>query len=233
MNLINNSCSKYINQAKNNIDSDKNRINYTKDHLNRLIEIIQGIKKEYPKYTVEQIEEMLFLNMKNTISKMNGATRSDTYLYKTIERIIKDPKIIFEKINKDDIQKHRNRAQNRLSYTSNIDNNINLLINDILNVILDQSPERLVSYLEKNELSQSERIELKKTIEEYLKTAYKDLTKILKQQYVIQLANVVQKLYEEGYLEKYNNKNNERLENMGLDILKYNINSQGKETRTN
>lgn len=233
MNLINNNCSKYINQAKNNIDSDKNRINYTKDHLNRLIEIIQGIKKEYPKYTVEQIEEMLFLNMKNTISKMNGATRSDTYLYKTIERIIKDPKIIFEKINKDDIQKHRNGTQNRLFYTSNIDNNINILINDILNVILDKSPERLVSYLEKNELSQSERIELKKTIEEYLKTEYKDLTKTLKHQYVNQLANVVQKLYKEGYLEKYNNKNNERLENMGLDILKYNINSQGKETRTN
>lgn len=233
MNLINNSCSKYINQAKKNIDSDKNRIVYAKEHLNKLIETIKKIKKEHPEYSALQIEKVLFLNMKNTISKINGATRSDTYLCKTIERILKDSKIIFEKINQDDIQKYRKGTQNRIAYTSNIDNNINLLINDVLNVILDQSPERLVSYLKKNELSQSEKIELKKIIESYLKNQYEEMRKTIKQQSANQLANVVQKLYEEGYLEKYNNKNNERLENMGLDILKYSIDSQGKEARTN
>lgn len=233
MNLINNNCSKFINQAKKNIDSDKNRITYVKEHLDKLIELIKKIKKEHPEYSVDKIEEMLFLNMKKTINKINGATRSDTYLFKTIERIIKNPKIIIEKINEKGLQKYRNDAQNRIAYTSNIENNIDLLMQDVLNAILAQSQKKFASYLEENELSQSKKIELKKFIEEYLKDEYKYMTKTIKQQYANQLANVIKKLYDEGFLEKYNNKNNDRLENMGLDILKYSIEAPGKETRSN
>lgn len=201
--------------------------------MDKLIENIKEIKKEHPEYSSEQIEEILFLDIKNIISKMNGATRSDIYMCKTIETILKNPEIIIEKLNKDYIQKQCNHIPNRIAYTSNMDDNINLLMQDVINVVLRQFPKKLLNYLKEHELTQNEKIELKKIIEEYLKTEYKDMTKTIKTQYENQLSNVVKKLYDEGFLEKYNNKNNERLENMGLDILKYNIDSHGKEARTN
>lgn len=63
-----------------------------------MIQYIKKLKMQNPDCSLQNLNELLYSKVKEAIQSMSSPTRSDMYLYKTSEYILKNPDIISEEI---------------------------------------------------------------------------------------------------------------------------------------
>lgn len=102
MNLIKNKCGEKINKIKKDVDKSPNKMKHVKKELQYMIQYIKKLKMQNPDSSLQDLNELLYSKVKETIQTMNSPTRSDMYLCKTSEYILKNPDIIFEEIERTD-----------------------------------------------------------------------------------------------------------------------------------
>lgn len=226
MNLISNKCGEKINKTKKEIDKSPDKIKYVKEELKYTAQYIQKLKEQNPDCSLEELNLLLYSKIKEAISSMNSPTRSDMYLYKTSEYLAKNPDIIFNEIEKSDRNKYITNKKKIYKYTSNMEKNIDTITEDLLTIILGKASTEFKKKFVDNTLSYDENRKLKETIKKYIKVFYEQYSKEIKKRYSFKLANTVKLLDEMGFLKGYNIRNNKKLEELKLPMLKYEYESE-------
>lgn len=221
MDLIKNQCGKKINKIKKDIDKLPNKMKYVKEELQYMIQYIKKLKMQNPDSSLKDLNELLYSKVKEVIQSMSSPTRSDMYLYKTSEYILKNPNIIFEEIERADRKEYINNKKKIYKYTSDIEKNIKTITEDLLTIILEKCPIEFKEKFVKGTLNYDENIKLKETIKKYVKLFYEGYSKEMKKRYSLKLANTVKLLDEMGFLKIYNDRNNRKLEELNLPMLEY------------
>lgn len=229
MNLAKNQCIKKINKIKLSMDQNPEEIRYIRRSLENMIIYIQTLKRQNPKCSIYDLKELLYSKIKEAITSMSGPTRSDMYLYKTIEYLLKNQDLIFQEIEETDRRKYRQSENKIYAYTSDMERNIKVITENILHIILDKSSNEYRRKFVENSLNNEESIGLKVKVNQALKVFYEIYTKEMKKRYSFKLANTVQMLEKMGFLKNYNDNNNKILDRMGLSVLKYQYESQGNK----
>ena len=172
MDLIKNQCGKKINKIKKDIDKLPNKMKYVKEELQYMIQYIKKLKMQNPDSSLKDLNELLYSKVKEVIQSMSSPTRSDMYLYKTSEYILKNPNIIFEEIERADRKEYINNKKKIYKYTSDIEKNIKTITEDLLTIILEKCPIEFKEKFVKGTLNYDENIKLKETIKKYVKLFY-------------------------------------------------------------
>ena len=226
MDLAKNECIKCINLIKNTIDESPQRIKYARKSLQQTLEYIKKLRKEYPEYSVEEFNEVLCYKTKEAISCMSSPTRSDMYLQKTAETVVKNLDLIYNEIETVNRKKFINSKKKAYRYTSDMNKNITTITEDMLEILFDENPSEFKKRFIEDSFSYEEKSKIKGRIKQFLESFNITHSKKIKRLYSFKLATMVQVLDEMGLLEKYNNQNNSVLDNMGLPMLKYEYKAQ-------
>lgn len=226
MNLAKNECIKFINRIKKSIDRSPDRIKYARKELEHTVEYIEKLRREHPEYSMEEFNKILCYKTKEAISTMSTPTRSDMYLQKTLEKALKDIDLIYYEIETVDRERFVGSKRRAHKYTSNMENNIKVITQDLLEILLDENPIAFRKKFVNNSLTEEEKNKVKEKIKQFVEAFCKAHSKEIKNKYSSKLANSVQFLDEMGLLKKYNNQNNNVLDNMSLPMLKCEYESQ-------
>lgn len=179
MDLIKNQCGEKINKIKKDIDKLPNKMKYVKEELQYMIQYIKKLKMQNPDCSLKDFNELLYSKVKETIQSMSSPTRSDMYLYKTSEYILKNPDTIFEEIERTDRKKYINN--NKIyKYTSDTEKNIKAITEDLLTIILEKCSAEFKEEFVKGTLNYDENIKLKETINKHMKLFYERYAKEMK-----------------------------------------------------
>lgn len=221
MEISKNKCREKISSIKKDIDESPNRIKYARKNLESTTKYIKKLKKQNPNFTIEELNNFLYSKVKETIINLNSPTRSDMYLYKTSEYVLKNINLVFEELEKNQKEKYINNEKKSYKYTSDIEKNIKLITEDVITIILNRKTTEFKEKFLNNSLSYEENKELREQIKKALKTFNDIYNKEIKKRYSIKLSNIIRILDEMGFLKKYNERNNKILDNINLPILKY------------
>lgn len=180
---------------------------------------IQNLMNTY----LDNSDKTDYKTIKLSPSSFQHPTRSDLYLYKTLETIIKRPGIISELISKYDMKKIIDNTQTTFKYTPNISNNYEMFLKDVFVIFKQKLPPETIQKIYNNELSHAEIMSLQKQILDFVKYFNEKLyNKIIKNGTINKVINFTQILDFTNILPRNNNNNNIRLQSMNMNFLGFN-----------
>ena len=188
--------------------------------------IILATEKSVKKYLNQHPDEDISIietkmnNLLNTdLYSLKHPTRSDLYLFKTLETILKEPNIIGDLLVSPKIDDIVNSCETRYKYTSSIAENYLTLLKDAFNanknIITSETKKELLDH----NLSSSEIKVLQSKICKFLKQFYdKYYNNTIQKGYINKMLTYCDILNFTGTLPDNNNRNSIRLMNSNLDL---------------
>ena len=226
MNLEKNTCISFISRIKKNIDETPDRMRYLRRDLEEMIEYIKQLKAQEPDISINELNDIVYNKMKHSIRNMSTPNLTDIYLYKTAESLLKDIDLMYKELDNIRREKFADKRLRLYKYTNDMQRNTKTITEDILAMVLKNATPQFREKFVNSSLSDSENEKLKEAMKIYLEEFYKQDTKGRKRRYANKLVNILQLLKERGLLNKYNEKNNETLDRIGLPMLKFKYESQ-------
>ena len=200
----------YVNALKYDID----RMFKTSDIKNIIIATEKSVKKYLNQHPDEDISiiETKMNNLLNTdLYSLKHPTRSDLYLFKTLETILKEPNIIGDLLVSPKIDDIVNSCETRYKYTSSIEENYLTLLKDAFNA-------------NKNIIT------LQSKICKFLKQFYdKYYNNTIQKGYINKMLTYCDILNFTGTLPDNNNRNSIRLMNSNLEFLGFNYDEESED----
>lgn len=224
----------YVNALKYDID----RMFKTSDmKIQDIKNIILATEKSVKKYLNQHPDEDISIietkmnNLLNTdLYSLKHPTRSDLYLFKTLETILKEPNIIGDLLVSPKIDDIVNSCETRYKYTSSIAENYLTLLKDAFNanknIITSETKKELLDH----NLSSSEIKVLQSKICKFLKQFYdKYYNNTIQKGYINKMLTYCDILNFTGTLPDNNNRNSIRLMNSNLEFLGFNYDEESED----
>ena len=226
----------YKNEVKFMIDLIQNNhglmINEVRDILTSIENAIKKFLKDDPNLSKEELNARLNNLMSVYISNksnnqvplaLNQPTRSDLYLYKTLETIIKHPNILKDILSMYDMKKILDNTDSEIIYTSNISKNYETYLKDIFLVLRDKLPKEILEKLYNDELSITEKVYLQQELMSFTKRFNMNFyDKVIRTGTINKIVNFSEILDRTNLLPKNNNYNNLRLQSMDMSFMGFN-----------
>ena len=226
----------YKNEVKFMIDLIQNNhglmINEVRDILTSIENAIKKFLKDDPNLSKEELNARLNNLMSVYISNksnnqvplaLNQPTRSDLYLYKTLETIIKHPNILKDILSMYDMKKILDNTDSEIIYTSNISKNYETYLKDIFLVLRDKLPKEILEKLYNDELSIPEKVYLQQELMSFTKRFNMNFyDKVIRTGTINKIVNFSEILDRTNLLPKNNNYNNLRLQSMDMSFMGFN-----------
>lgn len=226
----------YKNEVKFMIDLIQNNhglmINEVRDILTSIENAIKKFLKDDPNLSKEELNARLNNLMSVYISNksnnqvplaLNQPTRSDLYLYKTLETIIKHPNILKDILSMYDMKKILDNTDSEIIYTSNISKNYETYLKDIFLVLRDKLPKEILEKLYNDELSIPEKVYLQQELMSFTKRFNMNFyDKVIRTGTINKIVIFSEILDRTNLLPKNNNYNNLRLQSMDMSFMGFN-----------
>lgn len=202
-----------------------------------VLSIEEGIKstinnKDQVTDTEENINYKINQLINNYIYTLNSPTRSDLYLFKTIENMLKNPDIINTIVSTHNMKEYLEPDSKYFVYTSDMNENYKLLLKDIFSTFSKYIPEDIKIKLKNNTLNTSQKMLLQSDICKFIKNFYDEkYDSLIKDGYVKRIVNTSTVLDLTGMLPRNNNSNNSRLRNLNLTFLGFKYEDEDKNAK--
>lgn len=182
---------------------------------------------------LEEINYSIHQLINNYIYPLNSPTRSDLYLFKTIENILKNPDIINTIISTHNMKEYLESSSKTYIYTSNMNENYQSILKDIFTSFNDDIPSNIKENLLQDTLSEPQKKILQNNICKFIKNFYNQkYNTMIKDGYVKRIVNSITVLDFIGTLPKNNNSNNSRLKTLKLEFLGFEYDNKDKNIKT-
>ena len=218
----------------------KNTVKYDLEKMNKasdvkiadikgiIASIEEAVKKQLSENSdlnLDRVEEILNNLLNNKLFTLNHPTRSDLYLFKTLETLLKNQNVIGDILSSPQIDEIINNTQEHFVYTSNIQDNYITVLKDAFLVITDVLSNETRKKLLEHKMSSSEIKVFQSKISKFLKQFYDKFYNLtIKQGYINKMLAYIEILDFSGTLAKNNNYNNDRLTKLNLEFLGFNYN---------
>ncbi|MBR0351246.1 MAG: hypothetical protein IJH76_05480, partial [Clostridia bacterium] len=116
---------------------NKNQIDGIKQMVSSIEVAIKKELNENPSITYNELENKVFNYINDFLVFCSSPTKTDLYLFKTIELVLNNPDIINTIISTQDMKEFLNSTSDLYEYTSNINANYKTLIKDAFSNISD------------------------------------------------------------------------------------------------
>ena len=220
----------------------KNAVKFILDNLNRapekkiteikeiIFSIEEAVKNQLnknPDLDLDRVEEKINGLFNDELFTIDHPTRSDLYLFKTLEELLKNPNVIGEILSSPQIDEIINNSQEHFVYTSNIKENYITVLKDAFIAIKDNLNNDTRQKLLEKKMSPSEIKVFQSKISKFLKHFYdRFYNSTIKEGYTNKLLTYVKMLDFSGTLASNNNFNNNILTTLKLEFLGFNYDEE-------
>lgn len=214
--------SPLLNEVELFKELNKNELGGIKEIISSIESAIKISLHDNPNLTYDDIEEEIVNLLNHYISPLNSPTKSELYLFKTVESLLKNPDIINTVLSTQDMKDYINFNNEYNKYSSNIKENYKSLLNDTFYNLQPLLTSDIKQKMLTHTLSNQEKNNIQKEVCKFLKNFYDNNydTKI-KNGFSKIITNSLTVLDFCGLLRKNNGVNNYRMSYLGLDFLGY------------
>ena len=198
---------------------NKNQIDGIKQMVSSIEVAIKKELNENPSITYNELENKVFNYINDFLVFCSSPTKTDLYLFKTIELVLNNPDIINTIISTQDMKEFLNSTSDLYEYTSNINANYKTLIKDAFSNISDVLTDDLKKKMLNHTLSYQDKAFIQNEVCKYIKKYYDSTYDIIiKNRYGKRLVSCATVIDHCGLLPKNNTVNNFRLSYLDLDF---------------